>query len=290
MTTKEEYTETEKYLADELTAYIKEEKIDPKVIYEYVRISINFLRFAKDPEGSKFTTEQRNAHIQAKLKEYLDIENNSNYRNKLAALKKLFAFMLCYELIEPYKFRNPMPSFSIKSPSLEQMVKFGKAIENERIRVYYYLGVVSAIRPEHLLRLRKGLFDTENRMINTWMKTFGKKNFFFSFYTEETKPLIEKYLATIPDNKVLFPIGKRYICKEFCKASIASGIKITPKTMRKFMTNWLSRHGMIPMDVDAITSHLSHRVVATNYVDSAIMVLRENYDESTKDMKLLGGE
>ena len=288
MTTKDDYTQSEKYLAEELTKHLlNEEKLDERVVYEYVRISINFLRFAKDPEGSCFTQEQRNDYIKDKLKEFLDIDNNSNYRNTLAALKKLFNFMTCGYMLDGYKFRTPMPSFSIKSPSLEQMIKFGKAIENERIQVYYYMGIVSAIRPEHLLRLTKGLFDTENRMINTWMKTFGKKNFFFSFYTEETKPLIEKYLATIPDNELIFPIGKRYICKEFCKASIASGIKIYPKTMRKFITNWLSRHGMIPQDVDAITSHLSHRVVATNYVDSAIMVLRENYDDATKDLKLL---
>lgn len=60
---------------------------------------------------------------------------------------------------------------------MEDMVKFGKAIENEQIHVYYILGVVSAIRPEHLLRLRVKLFDKNNNMINTWMKTFGKKTF-----------------------------------------------------------------------------------------------------------------
>jgi len=191
MTSKNDYTASEKYLVEKFTEYlINEEKLDKRVVYEYVRISLNFTQFVRNPEGSNFTQEERDAYVQAKLKEYLNIENNSNYRNTLAALKKLFNFMMCAEMIEPYKFRTPMPSFSIKSPTLEQMVKFGKTIDNERIQVYYYLGIVSAIRPEHLLRLTKGLFDTENRMINTWMKTFGKKNFFFSFYTEETKPLL----------------------------------------------------------------------------------------------------
>lgn len=39
---------------------------------------------------------------------------------------------------------------------------------------------------------------------------------------------------------------------------------------------------MIPMEVDAITSDLSHRVVATNYVDNAILTLRDEYDKATK--------
>lgn len=129
-----------------------------------------------------------------------------------------------------------MPSFSISTPSLEDMVTFGKALDNERVQVYYYLGVVSAIRPEHLLRLRKGLFDKSNNMINTFMKTFGKKNFFFSFYTQETKALIETYLSTIKGNDLIFPIGNRYIPKEFTDASEKTGIKIVRKTMRKFTT------------------------------------------------------
>jgi hypothetical protein len=41
------------------------------------------------------------------------------------------------------------------------------------------------------------------------------------------------------------------------------------------------------MEFDAITSHLSHRVVATNYVDNAILTLRNEYDRVTKDLTLL---
>jgi integrase len=288
MTAKEDYTESERNLAEELTKYLTdEEKLDKRVVHEYVRISLNFVRFAKVPEGVNLTDEQRDAYTKAKLKEFLNIENTHTYRNSLAALKKLFNFMTCGEMLESYKFKKAMPNFSIKSPSLKEMVDFGKALSNNRIQVYFYLGVVSGIRPAHLRRLTKELFDTDNRMINTWMPTFGRKNFFFSFYTEETKQLIEDYLKEIPDNGLLFPLGYRRIEFLFEKASERCGTWITPKMMRKFFTNWVSRHGMNQMDVDAITSHLSHRVVATNYVDNAILVLRDEYDKATKELKLL---
>jgi hypothetical protein len=82
-------------------------------------------------------------------------------------------------------------------------------------------------------------------MINTFMKTFGKKNFFFSFYTQETKAMIENCLDTITDNNLIFPLSNRYLQKEFAKTSKKTGIKINRKTMRKFTTNWLGRHGII---------------------------------------------
>ena len=287
MTAIADYTDNERYIARELSNYLNSQKLDHRVVKEYTRISINFLRYATEPDGSHFNAYQREAHIKSKLDEFLTIDNNCTYRNTLAGLKKLFKFIDSPYLIESYKFRRDMPNFSIKSPSLSDMVRFGKAITNKRIQVYYYLGVVSAIRPEHLCRLSKNLFDTENRMINTWMKTFGKKNFFFSFYTQETKDIIEDFLKGIPENELLFPIGYRRIEFIFERASDRCGIRMTPKAMRKFTTNWLSRHGMIPMDVDAITSHLSHRVVATNYVDNAILTLRDEYDKVTKDLMLL---
>jgi integrase len=263
---------------------LNEKKLDHKVVYEYARIAFNFTQTAHIDTPTD-NPERRKEEIQEKVKAFLDLENPHSYRNNLAALKKLFEFIGESEVMAGFKYKAIMPTFSIQTPSLDDMVKFGRAIENERIRVYYYLGVVSAIRPEHLLRLRKKLFDKNNNMINTWMKTFGKKNFFFSFYTSETKPLIEEYLNTIPDNEVLFPIGKRYICKEFEKASTASGVKIVPKMMRKFSTNWLRRHGMISEDVDVITSQVPQSVVAKNYLD--VSRIHESYNEATEKLKIL---
>jgi intergrase/recombinase len=117
------------------------------------------------------------------------------------------------------------------------------------------------------------------------MKTYGKKNFFFSFYTPEIKPIIENYIKAIPNNEKLFPIGMRYIQKEFRDASKKCGTKIVPKMMRKFATNWFRRHGMIPEDVDVITSHMPQSIVARHYMD--VSRIHEEYDKATKGMKLL---
>jgi intergrase/recombinase len=186
--------------------------------------------------------------------------------------------------MEGFKYKAVMPSFNISTPSLQDMVTFGKAIQNERVQTYYYLGIVSAIRPEHMLRLTKGLFDAQNNMINTWMKTFGKKNFFFSFYTNDSKAYIEKYLATITDNNLIFPIGKRYIQKQFEKARKTTNIKITPKIMRKFTTNWLRRHGMIEEDVNVLTGHTPQSIIAKHYMD--VSRIHEEYDRAMTDIKL----
>lgn len=175
-----------------------------------------------------------------------------------------------------------MPDFNIATPSFDDVLKFDRAIRNERVRFYFRLGIVSAIRPEHLLRLTKRLFDTQNRMINTFQKKFTKKNFFFSFYTENLAPQVEAFLAKLKDNDLLFPIAERYIQKEFVEASKKSGVKIEPKMCRKFATNWLRRHGLISEDVDAITSHLPYSVVARHYLDTSR--IHQEYDNAMKDI------
>lgn len=213
----------------------------------------------------------------------MNIPNPYTYRNTLAALKHLFKFLSMEQFLQDFKFKASMPNFDISTPSFEDVLKFHDAIENERVRFYFELGIVSAIRPEHLLRLTKKLFDRPNRMINTWQKVFTKKNFFFSFYAENLRPKVEAYLDTLPKtDSLLFPLSTRYIQKEFVRTSEKCGIQITPKMMRKFATNWLRRHGMISEDVDAITSHLAYSVVARHYLDNSRV--KAEYDNAMKEI------
>jgi len=256
-------------------------KVSDDVRYEYLRVAKKFIEKIKGQIDFAKSEETRQA-----ISEFLDIENPNTYRNTLACLRHFFKFLASPEYLEGFKYKSVLPSFSIRTPSLEEIKIFGKAIKNKKVKVYYYLGVVSAIRPEHILRLYKSLFDKQNNMINTFQKTFSKKNFFFSFYTEEVKPMLEQYLDTLEkENSPLFPIGYRFVQDEFERATKRTGIKITPKTMRKFSTNWLRRHGMIPEDVDAISSHLPRSIVAKHYLDTSR--IKEEYDKATRELKLL---
>jgi integrase len=271
------YPNMEAHLLDAFEGYLKP-KVSPRVRYEYMRIVKHFL---KEMHGiSMGISDPRFAE---KLKEFLDIDNPYTYRNTLAALKHFFKLLDIADFLNDFKFKASMPNFSIATPSFEEILKFHDAISNDRVKFYFELGIVSAIRPEHLLRLTKKLFDRPNRMINTWQKTFGKKNFFFSFYTENLRPRVETHLDSLPKpDSLLFPLSTRYIQKEFVRASEKSGILITPKMMRKFATNWLRRHGMIPEDVDAITSHLAYSVVARHYLDNSR--IKAEYDSAMKDI------
>jgi len=201
--------------------------------YEYMRVVKKFLEKNK---GLSY----KEGVLQNQIDEFLsNLKNPHTHRNYLSALKHLFRFIESEEYIKDFKFKPIMPTFSIKIPSLEQIQKFGKEITHKRIQLYFYTGIVTAIRPQHLLRLTKGLFDRENNMITTWQKTFGIKNFFFSFYTDEVKPLIEAHLDTLQnDNEPVFNLDYRYTQKVFRKTSKKTGVKMTPKTMRKFATNW----------------------------------------------------
>jgi integrase len=176
-----------------------------------------------------------------------------------------------------------MPSFSIATSSFEDVLKFHDAIENESLQFYFELGINTAIRPEHLLRLTKKLFDTKNRMINTWQKSFSKKNFFFSFYTEDLAPKVESYIKGMKDEDYIFGFSNRFVEKQFAKASKKSKVKITPKMMRKFTTNWLRRHGLISEDVDAVTSHLPYSIIARHYLDSSR--IHEEYDKAMSEIR-----
>jgi len=255
-------------------------KVSKEVCYEYVREARKFLE-----PFSKIAFEDDKEKLRARVTEFLNVENPNTYRNKLASLKALFELVGEKEQLKDFKYKSVMPSFSIATPSLEDMIKFGKAITHKRTRIYYYLGVTSAIRPEHLLRLRKSLFDKNNNMVNTWQKTFGKKNFFFSFYTNEVKPMIEQYLETLPMDSLLFPYQYRFVQDEFERTSKRCGFKMSPKMMRKFCTNWLRRHGMISEDVDAITSHMPKSVIAKHYLDMSR--IKQEYDKATSELKLL---
>jgi len=267
---------------DFLTHY---KKLDKAVVYEYVRVAKKFLEPLKAVPIEE-TFEGEIPQTLEYIRNYLDVIKNPNtYRNTLASIKAMFELLGAKDRIAEFKYKAVMPSFSIATPNLEDMVKFGKAIHHKRTKIYYYLGCVSAIRPEHLLRLRKSLFDKQNNMINTFQKTFGKKNFFGSFYTNEVKPMIEQYLDTLPMDSLLFPYAYRFVQDEFERASKRSGIKITPKMMRKFSTNWLRRHGMISEDVDFITSHMPKSVVAKHYLD--ISRIKSEYDKATQNLKLL---
>jgi hypothetical protein len=213
--------------------YYLKDKVSEKVRYEYMRVVKHFL---KETYGIKYDIIE--PRFVEKLKEFLNIENPYTYRNTLAGLKHFFAFLGISEYLQDFKFRASMPNFSIATPSFKEMLKFHDAIENDRIRFFFELGTVSAIRPEHLTRLTKKLFDKQNRMINTWQKVFSKKNFFFSFYPQSLAPRVEAYLDSLPKpDSQLFPMCNRYIQKEFVKASEKSGVSITPKMLRKFAAN-----------------------------------------------------
>ncbi len=69
------------------------------------------------------------------------------------------------------------------------------------------------------------------------------------------------------------------------KASNKSGVKIVPKMMRKFTTNWFRRHGMIEEDVNVITGHTPQSIIAKYYMD--VSRIHEEYDRATTDLKLL---
>jgi integrase len=253
-------------------------KVNEVTAYEYVRVAKKYLAKVY---GIHANEDER---LRQAIKEFLDIPNPSTYRNTLAGLKHLFKFLSMSDYLADYKFKACMPNFDISTPSYEDVLKFRDVIDSETIRFYYELGIQTAIRPEHLLRLRKNLFDLQNRQVNTWQKTFSKKNFFFSFFTEDFKPKVEKYLSQLPEpDSLLFPFSKRLVNKEFAKASQKCGVHITPKTMRKFTTNHLRRNGMIPEDVDAITSHLPYSVVARHYIDRSR--IKQEYDSAMKDIK-----
>jgi intergrase/recombinase len=187
-------------------------------------------------------------------------------------------------VLKEYKYKSVMPSFNVRTPSLEEVVIFDKNIKNEQVRLFYRLAIVSGIRPEHITRLTKGLIDTKTRTINTWLKTYSKKNFFISYYTQDLAPQLEEHLKTLKTPETpLFDITNRGIQKEFRKTVARCGVQITPKTCRKFLTNWVRRHGMIREDVDALTSHLPQSIVARHYLD-IFENLKDEYDKATKDL------
>jgi hypothetical protein len=137
-------TEAQEFFINMFRDYLKG-KVSDTVAYEYIRIVRKFM------ESARNISQTNEDAMKEVATEFLDIDNPNSYRNTLAALKKLFEFIGQPQVLENFKYKATMPSFSIKTPSLEEMVKFGKAIENDKIKVYYYLGVVSAIRPEHCL-------------------------------------------------------------------------------------------------------------------------------------------
>jgi len=193
-------------------------------------------------------------------------DRNCNTRaNLLKSIKIFFRdFLKRPDLVESFKF--PKRPFVPKSVlGRVDLMKFFDALETDRDKLLFLLFASSGLRRSEILSLTIADLDLENRAIVPRNHETGKtKNSWISFYNLETEPYLKNYLAgrAEANDKRLFPFGEIVIRRAFKKATLKSGVRITPQVLRFWFANEMSRLGMSDRIIDALQGRTPRSILA----------------------------
>jgi site-specific recombinase XerD len=228
-------------------------------------------------EPSQISTDE----VRTYLLRFQDKSPNTK-ANCLKALRLFFRFLGRPQVVESFKF--PRRTYTPKSvPSNSDLAKFFDALEKDRDRLLFLLFASSGLRRSEVLSLSGEDLDLKTRTITPKNhKTGTTKNSWVSFYNQEAESYLRNYLTTrteTSDNR-LFPFGGIVIRRAFKKATLKTGIRITPQVLRFWFANEMSRLGMSDRFIDALQGRTPRSVLARHYSDFSVERLKESYKKA----------
>ena len=214
------------------------------------------------------------------------LQSREVYAHTLKALRRLFRDYLRYPgPVETFKF--PEQVFKPRSlPSKGDLARFYAAIGDQKRRALFLVYASSGLRRSEVLTLRRDEVDLDRRTIIPKNHSGATKRSWVSFVNDETGEALKSYLATRKDvNPKLFPIARKGEKKIFGDAMVATGLVITPQTLRFWFCNEMARLGVQDRFIDALCGRTSKSVLARHYTDYSPDRLKEIYDKA--DLKVL---
>jgi len=206
----------------------------------------------------------------------------NTYSNVLKSLKIFFRDYLNMEYLVK-TFRFPPKAFSlIMVPTKEQLQKFYFAIDNLRGEAFFLLLATSGRRLNEALSTEINGIDLDKRMIIPDLNSYASrtKRCWYSFFNDETKIVLEKYLDEYEIIDRIFPIKKREAQKYFDRAKRRTGIHITAKTLRQWFCCQMGELGVPDRYIDAFCGRVPRSILARHYTDYSPERLKRIYDKA----------
>jgi len=219
--------------------------------------------------------------IRSYLKSKKENEAKSTYANRIKALRRFFRdFLEAKKLIEGFKLPQPNSNNNNKIPSKEDLQEFYSHIEGKKYRAAFLFLASSGLRTSEVTNLKVSNVDFDSRMVIPDHNSSTKRTY-VTFYNSETEEVLTKFLPEREEgDEKVFQITKRPLQKEFCEASEKSGIKITPKMLRKWFAKEMRNLNVSGEHIDAFCGRLPKTVRAQHYTDFSPERLKEVYEEA----------
>ena len=180
-------------------------------------------------------------------------------------------------------FRFPPKAFSlIVVPAKEQLQKFYNAINNLRGETLFLLQATSGRRLNEALSTKVTNIDLDKRMITPELNSYASrtKRCWYSFFNDETKNILEKYLNEYEIDDRIFPVKKRVAQKYFDRAKRRTGLRISAKTLRQWFCCQMGELGVPDRYIDAFCGRVPRSILARHYTDYSPERLKRIYDKA----------
>ncbi|KXA96521.1 hypothetical protein AKJ38_03135 [candidate division MSBL1 archaeon SCGC-AAA259I14] len=143
----------------------------------------------------------------------------------------------------------------------------------------------SGLRTGEVTGLEMDDVDFDKRKVIPNHESTTKRSY-VTFYNDETEEALNKYLPKRKDgDSRIFQVSSNPLQKSFRKTSERSGVKITPKTLRKWFAKEMRNLGVSGEHIDAFAGRLPQSVRAKHYTSYSPERLKEIYTRA--DIKVL---
>lgn len=221
------------------------------------------------------------------LKKYKEDYSKSCFANKIKTLRAFYGRFLQSDLANSFKIPQPQTNDN-HVPDKEDLQKFYKHIDGraeEKYRALFLIKATSGLRTGELANLTMENVTLEKNMIEPNHNSSTKRSY-ISFYNSEAKKALKRFLPVRKEgDERLFQVGNSRIQRKFRKVSKKSGIKITPKMLRKWFTKQMQKAKVAGEYIDAFCGRLPKTIRAQHYTDFSSGRLKEVYEKA--DLRVL---
>jgi len=222
------------------------------------------------------------SHPENILKYDVEVIKPRTYCNWLKSFRRYFRdFLHKGELVKSFKF--PSIGFEFPSvPSTEDLRKAYSVLKKDVERAVFLMYATTSLRHRALLDLKIADVDFATRCVMPDNNGSRTKKTNFSYYNDEAKAVLDKYLATRTDlnpESKLFDFTTANLKRMFLKIKRRSGIHLSPKSLRAWFCS-----EMAPKIGDAYTDFFCGRtpksVLGQHYLDYSLQKTKQIYDSA----------
>ena len=225
------------------------------------------------------------------IREYLSTlkeKSASTRANVIKSLRRFFRdFLRQGELVASFK----LPRSEFKPhivPNSEQLRQFYNALKTPADKAMFLVYATTGLRRSEVASLTIGDIDLDTRIILPNIESTTTKRRWASCFNQEAEQALREYLngrsAQNPDSK-LFPGNGDTLTERFKWASEASGVKVTPQTLREWFACEMGALNVPDRFVDAFCGRVPRSVLARHYTDYSPERLKAIYDKA--ELKVL---